>query len=198
MTRVTSLRPLAALALALGLAACGADISSDRDSTIPVPVGSTYAWGGVAQRKLPGEINLAAENSIVAGRLQRAIDKEMQAKGWRLVDSSSATFLVHYHVGVQDQTQTVTDAPPAPVALQCGAYRCYEGRYSWGYWGPPEATTREVVYRERGLMIDLEEARSSKLVWRAIWKHEATGEQPTEERVKKVVSETMKDLPSVR
>jgi len=194
-----TLRP-ALLALLVGAAACGGpEISSDRDSTIPVPAGSTYAWGGVTQRKIPGEIDLKSENGIVAGRLQRAIDAQMQAKGWKLADSASANFYVHYHVGVKDQTQLVTDAPPAPAALLCGAYRCYPGAFSWGYWGPPEVTTtREVVYREGGLMVDLEQASTGKLVWRGSWKDEISGKPPTDERVNEVVTATMKDLPAAR
>jgi hypothetical protein len=189
----------ALLALLLGATSCGtAEVTSDRDSTIPVPAGSTYAWGGVTQRKVPGEIDLKSENSIVAGRLQRAIDAQMQAKGWKLADSGSANFYVHYHVGVKDQTQLVTDAPPPPAGLMCGAYRCYPGAFSWGYWGPPEITTREVVYREGGLMVDLEQASTGKLVWRGSWKDEISGQPPTDERVKEVVTATMKGLPAAR
>lgn len=185
-------------ALALATAACGPDVVSDRDNTIPVPVGSTYAWGGTTERKLPGEINLASENSIVAGRVQRAVDQQMQAKGWRLVDSAAASFLVHYHVGIRSEAQTVTDIPPPPPGVNCGVYSCYGGGYSWGYWGPPETTTREVVYREGALMIDLEDAKSGKLAWRGVRKQEATGQEPTEERVQEVVGQTMKGLPSVK
>lgn len=189
---------IAMLALVVGASACGsAEVTSDRDSTIPVPAGSTYAWGGTTQRKIPGEIDLKSENSIVAGRLQRAIDQEMQAKGWKLTDSATASFFVHYHVGVQDQRETVTDAP-APPPMVCGAYRCYTGAYSWGYYGPPEVTTREVVYREGGLMIDLEQASSGKLVWRGNWKDEVSGKSPTDERVHEVVAATMKDLPAAK
>ena len=189
----------ALLALLLGAAACGsAEVTSDRDTTIPVPAGATYAWGGVTQRKIPGEIDLKSENSIVAGRLQRAIDEQMQAKGWKLADSGSANFYVHYHVGVKDQTQLVTDPPLPPAGFTCGMYRCFGGAYSWGYWGPPEVTTREVVYREGGLMVDLEQASSGKLVWRGSWKDEVSGKPPTDERVKEVVTATMKDLPAAR
>ncbi len=182
----------------LGLLACGPDIVTDHDKTIPMPVGSTYAWGGVSQKRLPGEIDLPSENSIVAGRVQRAIDAQMKAKGWRLVDSAGANFLIHYHVGIKSEAQTVTETAQSPVGMNCGLYNCYGGNYSWGYWGPPEATTtREVIYREGALMIDLEEAKSRKLAWRGVWKDEATGQQPTEERVNKVVEQTMKGLPSV-
>jgi hypothetical protein len=198
----SSARFLGRIGLAItagGLLACGPDVISDRDSSIPVPVGSTYSWGGVGSGKLPGEIDLPSENSIAAGRVEKAINAQMAAKGWRLVDSTQATFHIHYHVGIHAQAQTVTDIAQPPAGLNCGVYNCYGGGYEWGYYGPPEATTtREVVYREGALMIDLEDAKSGKLAWRGLWKNEATGQQPTEERVNKVVGQTMKGLPSVK
>jgi hypothetical protein len=55
-----------------------------------------------------------------------------------------------------------------------------------------------VIYREGALMVDLEEGKTQKLAWRGVWKDEATGQQPSEERVNKVVAETLKGLPSVK
>ena len=202
VARQPSIHHLSRLALAtitLGVLACGPDVVSDRDNTIPVPIGSTYAWGGIGEKKLPGEIDLPSENGIVAARVERAIDHQMQAKGWKKVDSAEASFLIHYHVGIRSEAQTVTDIAPPPVAMNCGIYSCYGGGYTWGYWGPPEvSTTRDVVYREGALMIDLEEAKSKKLAWRGVWKQQATGREPTEERVNEVVGQTMKGLPGVK
>lgn len=185
------------------LLACAHGIGSDRDNTLPTPAGSTYAWGGSSGDSLPGEIDLASNDSPLAGRVERAIDRQMQSRGWRLVDPAQADFLVHYAAGVSTQTRPVFAYPSSswlpPGQFVCAAARCtYQRQFSMGHSGPSDPSVKEVSYRQSTLMIELEEAGSGHLTWRGLWKHEATGRQPTEERVNQVVAQTMQDLPSVK
>jgi hypothetical protein len=188
---------LRVLALAV-LAGCGPRVTTQRDSWIPIPRGATYAWGGGSHDTVhvSGERDLPSESAILAGQIRAAIDTQMTAKGFRLADSTQADFLVHYHVGTRQHAEAVTSAEPSPPGVSCGGvYPCWEGEYTWGYWGAPEQSSVAVVYREGQLMVDLIERSSGKLAWRGLY-HETNYRTPvTQQVIKEAVAKTMKSLP---
>ena len=104
------LRTALAAASVASATACGPRISSDRDESIPIPQGATWAWGvsdtaarferepaGRYQREPMGRYQHepAFNNEILLQRYQRSLDVAMQAKGFRKVDNASqADFLL--------------------------------------------------------------------------------------------------------
>lgn len=110
---------------ALAIAACSPAVRSDRDESIPVPRGATWAWettGGTRQPYEPSTPDSGAERPrtmmeprsgmggydreipfddvIFAQRFRRAAEVVMQAKGFHKVDDASrAEFLLNFDVG---------------------------------------------------------------------------------------------------
>src|SRR4029450_3644398 len=123
----------------LAYAACAStSVTSDRDSTIPIPkaakvtfVGGTDATG----------VDPAVRNDIVHQRIHTAIIKELQAKGFQMDDEASADFLIRYFVGVKQSTEYVSTTTGMTGGWGYG--------YGWG-WGGGYATTTTTPGTGRG------------------------------------------------
>ena len=72
--------PLALSALAIA-AACGPSINTDRDATIPIPVGATFALVGGAN--VGEERDATLQSEITHQKIQSAIKAEMISKGFK-------------------------------------------------------------------------------------------------------------------
>src|SRR5262245_33057008 len=103
----------------LSVAGCSSlKVVVDRDSTIPIPPGSTWAWGPEPPERRPDELDPRVNNSIIHGRVKRSVEAALAQKGFRQVnDPQTADFLVYYRIGVRDARQVITQATPvAPLA----------------------------------------------------------------------------------
>ncbi|MEO8031807.1 MAG: DUF4136 domain-containing protein [Gemmatimonadota bacterium] len=177
---------IAGTALVLLAAACGGPtISSDSDSSIPVPQGATYAFIGGTQTTTTN--NRATEapdhNEFVHQRIQNAIQDQMKAKGFRATaDSASAHFVVRYFLDLRIRNGYVTTD--------------YSPYYGWG-WGRRYGgvvVSQPVQFKEGGLLIDLVERATGKLAWRGTIEGEVPDHSPTQEEISKVVGEAMATL----
>jgi len=176
-----------ALLVASGCSSLTVDV--DRDSTIAIPPGSTWAWGPPPTPNRPDELDPRVNNSIIHGRVKQAVETVLAQKGYRQTDPNSADFLVAYRVGVKDSRQLVTQTVPVGPM--------YWGGWGWGYYGPPPmAITREVTYSEGALMIDMIQRSTSKLAFRATGQdQDVTGADGSEEQIQKTVTKLLQDLP---
>ena len=102
-----------ALLVASGCSSLTVDV--DRDSTIAIPPGSTWAWGPPPTPNRPDELDPRVNNSIIHGRIQRAIEAVLEQKGYRRADPATADFLAEYRVGVKDARQVVSARPLEPL-----------------------------------------------------------------------------------
>jgi hypothetical protein len=126
--------------------------------------GSTYAWAPDAQ---PGNGDPRVDNDIVRERIRTAIDTNLAAKGYRQVAPAEAKVLVAYHVGLQNRTDYSATSMGGPRGMACGVRGCIGG-YGWGMYGAPmDVDVRSINYVEGALMLDLIDAASGKLAWRA-------------------------------
>jgi hypothetical protein len=143
---------VAASVLICGLLLGGCDdrVTVIRDSNIPIPKGSTWAWKPVAPPKdadrrpvvsrdviSRGETvarEPGANNEIVRQRIRTAIEQTLSSKGLRQVsDPRDAEFLVDYHVAVRRHDVTVqrgyrADTRASFVALMDAGNRGAGGR----------------------------------------------------------------------
>ena len=173
----------------LGLAGCSSlKVVVDRDSTIPIPPGSTWAWGPEPPEKRPEELDPRVNNSIIHGRVKRSVEAVMAQKGFRQVEADKiADFLVYYRVGVRESRQMVTQT--TPVAPMWGGW-------GWGFYGPPPiVTSREITYTEGALWIDIVQRSTGKLAFRAIGlDRDVTGADGSDEQIAQTVARTLRDL----
>lgn len=98
---------IAAGALALSLACSGPAVQFDYDAKAPFPAYQSYAWQTTAR---DGPRRAASfENAIVSGRVQRAVDVELKAKGFRpQPEAGNPDFLVTYYpLGEPSRSQQV-------------------------------------------------------------------------------------------
>ena len=155
----------------------------DRDSTIPIPPGSTWAWGPKPSERGPEELDPRVNNTIIHGRVKRSVEAVLAQKGFRQVDDQqTADFLVYYRIGVRDARQIVTQT--------------VGGGWGWGYYGaPPIVTSREVTYTEGSLMIDLVQRATNKLAFRAIGlDQDVTQADSSDEQMTQTVARMLRDL----
>lgn len=168
------------------LAGCDDHITVIRDTNIPVPKGSTWAWKPAAPTQNSDRRPVVSRDVITRGetvvrepdgnreivrqRIRTAIEQTLSSKGLRQVsDPRTADFLVDYHVAVRRHDVTVRHVYPGGYpGLVCGPYGCWE---SWG-WGPTAVSYENVRFREGTVVFDFVKQSTNRLAYRAI------GEKP--------------------
>jgi len=161
MRRMTT-RWLAALTVGGTVAGCvHTNVRTDYDTSADFNKYHTYYW--VGGRDVSGGGSL--ENSLVDKRIKDIIVAQLSAKGLsETADTSKPDLAVLYWIGTKDKTSIQT-APSSSLST-----RAVYGRYDpyWnGRWG---RTYDEVVvrnYTEGTLIVDLIDANTKGLVWRA-------------------------------
>jgi len=144
-------------ALLLGSAAALAgNVRTDYDHGANFAQYHTYSWGKVQ-----------TSDPFFVSRIQEAVDKQLQAKGWQLAPSGGAvTIFASDNLHNQKESETMYDS------LGGG----WGGGWGWGGWGwgignPGgfvDATTTTINQPVGHLVIDLFEGNSKKLLWRGL------------------------------
>jgi hypothetical protein len=139
------------MCLAILLSGCSSlSVNYDWDNEAAFPSYRTFAW--VQQGTMPvGDAQAAlARNSLLDQRIKRAVNTQLEGKGMRL-DEQNPDLLCAYHTGVQEKVN-VTD---------------WGYRYGDAYWGYGGRNLDVTQYTEGTLIIDLIDANTTQLVWRA-------------------------------
>lgn len=189
-------RPLL-LGLTLLLAGCGPHILVEQDKTAGLPGNGHYAWDKGTD-SIPGENNARIHNDIIHGKIQRAIDTGLQKRGYTPAAANQADWLVHYHVGLEKQTQQVREPvfPPRSHVV-CRPRGGCDTYYTWGYYGPPDVVTRTITYHEGTLLLDIHDAKTNKLVWRGSLSDDVNVGKPLdEEGLQKAIDKLLLKLPT--
>jgi Domain of unknown function (DUF4136) len=115
------------------------DVKVDWDKAASFTGFHTYAWG----------TGTPAKNPLMAQRIVDGIDKELAAKGFQRVDTSSnPDLVVLYHASTSTQTQINT-----------------MGTGGWGWtWGGTSTTTVNEIPTGQ-LSVDIGDAKTKKLLW---------------------------------
>ncbi len=173
------------LGLSAILAGCSSlNVNTDFDPTAISRVGSfqSYAW-----LPHPAGGDTRANNSLVEGRLMRAVDAALQAKGYRLVQSNP-DFLVGWHAGLEDR-----------VDVQ--RINSYYG-YRWSRWGRGggvwTSDTYVTEYTQGTLILDIVDADANELVWRGAGEGKVNLDstpQERERRIQEAVDKILEDFP---
>ncbi len=154
-------------ALAVLLAGCGGlQVQTDYDPEADFAGWETYRW---AERTDEGRQDPRVYNDITASRVKLAVNRALEAKGYREVSSGSADFVVAWHGAIDEQVSVNT-------------VNTYYG-YGWGWYGPGVGTSQTYVntWNEGTLVIDIVDVSANQLVWRGMGTDTLGGEKSPEE-----------------
>ena len=133
--------PAALLLIAFSTRALAQDVNTDYDHKVNFTQFHTYNWA-----------KIQTEDPLWQSRIQDAVDKELEKKGWQRVDSGGQVALTA--VGAthnQKEYQTFYDN------MGPG--------WGWGGFGTT-ATTTAINYRVGTLVVDAYDAENKRLIWR--------------------------------
>lgn len=149
----------AAVALA-ALAGCvTTNARTDYDPAADFSKFHTYVWSGGKDMTTQGML----ENSLVDKRVKEIVTRQLAAKGLTEVPAGQPSDLVvRYWVGIREKQQIDT-VPGAGFGYGYGPY----GPYWGGRWGVAYDQVVVNNYREGTLIIDLIDASTKDLAWRA-------------------------------
>jgi uncharacterized protein DUF4136 len=159
------------------LAACAclllAKVDTDYDKTADFSQIKTYSW-----------IGAKASDQLWADRIKQDVDAQLTSKGWSKVPSGGDA-AVSAIGGVQNQQQLQT------------YYDNFGGGWFWRGWGGDGvATTTVENVRVGTLMVDIFNARTKKLIWRATDDETLSHKsEKNEKKLEKTVEEMFKKFP---
>ena len=161
---------LGAALVIFGSMAFAQDVHTDYDKKADFSRFHTYEWAKVQ-----------TSNPLWQPRIEEAVDKELQAKGWQRVQSNADVALTA--VGAtrnQQEYQTF-----------------YDGMGGWRWWGiGGETTTTVDTYKVGTLVLDMYDAHNNQLVWRGT-ASDTLSDKPekNENKLDKAVDKMLKNFP---
>lgn len=198
-------RVVAACLLAVGLlAGVGAPSSakeprvdvSKRAASLPGPVYSWFPMPAV----LPVESDARVRDPKFRSQLQAALDKALQAKGYRVAAAGAKPdFVMAYRVGMRDtSTPTVheSDTSVAPqAAMHCGSEGCSQ-IVTEGATGVPELKLGTASSVEGGLVVEALAPGTINVLWRARSRGEIKPGAISQARLDAVARHTLDQIPA--
>jgi hypothetical protein len=116
---------------------------------------------------------MAAKNPLMTKRIRRAVESELSAKGYQLIEDGKSDFLVAFHTGVKNKVDVTTYG------------------YRYGRWGRYSGSVVEVDrYKEGTLIVDIIDSNEKELVWRG-W---ATGAVQNPDKAQETISNAVTKL----
>ncbi len=160
--------------LACCMAAAAQDVRIDFDHRIDFGQLHTYSWSRVH-----------TDNPLWEPRIQKAVDEELQAKGWQRVDSGGQ----------------VSISAVGAVHNQQEYHTFYNGMGGWGwrrggFGNPGEATTTVDNERMGTLVVDMYDNSNKQLIWRGVAKDTLSNNpQKNQKKLQKTVDKMFRKFP---
>jgi len=156
-------------------------IVSDFDPSRDFSVYKTYRWVKVKESN-PKDI--LAKDELLRKRVQFAVDKNLQMKGFSKLEEGEPDFVVFAHADVQGRMNVY-----------------HRGSYWYHpWWGPYGGYTSVSYYKEGTLVIDIVDNTDKELSWRGlgsgIVRHYSDTKE-LQEDIDLIVSEMLKSFPPV-
>lgn len=151
-----------------------ASTKTDYDHSVNFEKYRTFAWKNYG-RPANGIVN----NSIVESRIQNAVNEQLIKKGMREDDRNPDVYVVA-HLGAKDMADVE-----------------YMPAYGWRHWrwmGPDVLVNR---YVQGTTVIDIVDARTNELIWRAIGTDTGSSviDVQAEKKVDKMAADAFKHFP---
>jgi hypothetical protein len=175
--KITSI--LISIIILITFSACSSlDITSDYDPSQDFSTYKTYRW---AKMKEQHKGDLLAKNIRLWRRVQSAVDKSLQEKGFEKLDRGKPDFIVFIHAGVQQRMDV------------------YQSGYRYGgWWGPYGGYTSVSHYKQGTLVIDIVDREEKELSWRSMASdviRDYSDPQELQEEINYVVTAMLDDFP---
>ncbi|MCB9892335.1 MAG: DUF4136 domain-containing protein [Planctomycetes bacterium] len=144
--------------------------------------GRSYAWIDPPHETINPKVQ---GNTLLAERIERAVDPVLHQRGLREVIPDAAQLLVTHHIGIDERYDVST------TSYGLGFGFGGRGFGGWGYgtygWGGPTFSD-SVVRRvdEATLILDLIDPRTNRLVWRGLGRLELAPRGTPDERERQV------------
>ncbi|MBO9717389.1 MAG: DUF4136 domain-containing protein [Pseudoxanthomonas sp.] len=134
------------------------------------------------------------------GRLVQALGRALQAKGYRLVPVDQADFLVAWRVGVRDvrdvqATQVEGGGSTRMAGMKCTGAGCSQ-LVVRSEDGAPVVRLSERERTEGGLLVEMVETGSLRVVWSALNTGTVSPGGGQQERLDAVAARTLEQLPA--
>jgi hypothetical protein len=154
---------------ALASAAVAQDVKIDYDHHVNFAQYHTYYWEKVK-----------TTDPLWQNRIQDAVDRQLQSKGWQRVDNNGDVALTA--VGSAHNQQEYQT--------------CYNGMGGWRWGGFGETTTQVENYPVGSLVLDFYDAHNKQLVWRGV-AQESLSDSPdkNEKKLDKAVDKLFNHFP---
>lgn len=180
---------LAGALLVLGLASCTSVKTStnyDPNSVQALDSYRTYAWLPMKEGADP-----RVYNPIIQARVQLAVDRELQARGYQKVaEGRTPDFKIGWHGAIDDKVDVDFVNRFYGYAWDPW-YDPFYGPVAYGGAGLSEPVVRE--YRQGTLILDIVDAGSNKLVWRGTAESELS-ENMSAEKSQKLINKAADEL----
>ena len=170
---------------------------SKRAASLPGP---RYRWIDMpAQRAEERDARL--QDTRFRDSLQAALDKALQAKGYRLAEAGARPdVIVGYRVGVRRVEETKVEEIPAGDGTPLAAFQCSGGDCSqlavMGSEGAPVMKMETEQRTEGGLLVEVLEPGTIRVLWRALNRGTVKPGKVTPARLEQVAAATLKSLPA--
>lgn len=129
-------------------------VRTDFDHDYDFSFYQTYRWAIVKELNPNDALQ---RNPLVGDRVKASVDRVLQAKGFKLMETGEVDFVVVVHAGVQEKME-VTDWGTS----------YYGGGWYNPWWGSYGGHTDVSYYKEGTLVIDVVNAKKMKLTWRGL------------------------------
>lgn len=188
---------LSGAVLILGLAGCSSVQTStnyDPGAVQELDTYRTYSWLPMKQDKDPDE---RVYNPIIQARVHQAVDAQLQARGYRLVEpGQKSDFKVGWHGAIDTKVEADTVDRYSGYGWDPW-YDPFFGPVGYGGSGLVDAPmVRE--YQQGTLVLDVVDADSNKLVWRGTAQAQLSERVDADESQKLIntsVEKMLKDFP---
>ena len=153
-----------AIAIALIFSACSTvQVESEYDKQANFAALRTFRWVE-APPVAVGDPRI--DDSVLQARVQAAVNRELEAKGLRRMDSGAVDLLVNYYVNVEEKMTGQNLNDKYGYTQGTGWTQGARQGWSWGL-GAYDAPSVPVTYYEEGsVIIDMIDPRTKRLIWR--------------------------------
>ena len=180
---------LALIAASLTLA-CTSPIKTafDTDPSADMSAYKTYAWIDVdAGPPTAGAQQGPYVNALDDKRIRRAVDSQLQAKGYVASDMSRADLIVHYSVRAEEKLRVT------PTAGRSATY--HGGGYRYGTWYAGSSVNVQ-QYTEGTMTIEFFDRRTKDALWVGWGSKRMSKSNDRDEVIKLAVEKILEPLPA--